>query len=405
MASLSPVAIKRIVLVLLAALASVVAITIGTTPAHALTCPPGVWSGNPVLDYCETTPTLFKNVITSQVPNAYFRLNDTDSTLAPYFDGVTHWGVSASTRTARTPGRRASRATATPRATSTATTATRTSTASRPRARTTASSAIRLRAGSTRRAPAPARSWDFGGAGSIYVAPSTIPGPDNHVYFSQQSDTVENTSVAILPHTWYMAAVTKDGFGHVHLYVQASQTGTTPVWFSTSSATATFHAPNPGGSPTFYIGYGVFAPWFNGAIDEVAYFTRPLSYTELATQYYADPAPSAASMIRTHAVVSGPPADTGVGVGLGSGDTGGSSGGFSSNSSNSPKGVPDPILKARASKPISAASKLLAATTQVGSLTTSLSTAKSKLKHLRRSTRARRRSRPPRRRSRRSRSC
>ncbi|HTR75018.1 MAG TPA: LamG-like jellyroll fold domain-containing protein, partial [Solirubrobacterales bacterium] len=48
----------------------------------------------------------------------------------------------------------------------------------------------------------------------------------------------------------------------------------------------------PSSSSTFYVGFGQLAPWFYGAIDEVAYYPTALSAERVHEHYIADPPPA-----------------------------------------------------------------------------------------------------------------
>ncbi len=43
------------------------------------------------------------------------------------------------------------------------------------------------------------------------------------------------------------------------------------------------------GASTVYLGYGTFAPWFSGYLDEAAYYDHALTPDQVATHYHADP--------------------------------------------------------------------------------------------------------------------
>jgi hypothetical protein len=174
----------------------------------------------------------------------------------------------------------------------------------------------------------------FGGGAAIYIKSNTIRfrnGPfDEVVSFSP-----------FLDNKWYMVVGRKTG-SHLDFWLRASPT--TPVGFypllTDGTGTSTY---SPGGQPTFYVGYGEYAPWFRGAIDEVAYFRKSLSTVDIADHFYADPPPDGRLDLR--APGSAQPASSGASAGT-SGGTGTT---FSGNSSNP------------ASKPVTAASAARAA--------------------------------------------
>jgi len=43
------------------------------------------------------------------------------------------------------------------------------------------------------------------------------------------------------------------------------------------------------GAGTIYLGYGAFAPWFSGYMDEAAYYNEALTDSQVLAHYYADP--------------------------------------------------------------------------------------------------------------------
>jgi hypothetical protein len=51
--------------------------------------------------------------------------------------------------------------------------------------------------------------------------------------------------------------------------------------------TSAVNGAKPSGSSTFYVGYGQSAPWFNGSLDEIAYYATRLSAARIAAHYHA----------------------------------------------------------------------------------------------------------------------
>ncbi len=64
-------------------------------------------------------------------------------------------------------------------------------------------------------------------------------------------------------------------------------------WTSTPLATG-----SSSGGGTFYVGYGTQAPWFVGALDEVAYYDSALSPERVLQHFLADPPPATQSAPR-----------------------------------------------------------------------------------------------------------
>jgi hypothetical protein len=122
----------------------------------------------------------------------------------------------------------------------------------------------------------------FGGGAAIYVKSNTLRfrnGPFHEVVsFSPYLDN-----------KWYMVVGRKTG-NKLEFWLRASPTTPTGFqpWLVDGTGTSFYH---PGGKPTFYVGYGEYAPWFRGAIDEVAYFRSSLSIIDIMDHFYADPAP------------------------------------------------------------------------------------------------------------------
>lgn len=171
----------------------------------------------------------------------------------------------------------------------------------------------------------------FGGAGAVYIKSNTLRfrnGPDDEIL---APDLFEDEK-------WYMVIARKSG-NQISVWLKESPPADTPTWFNpTPSATGLSHY-RPGGSPTFYVGYGTWAPWFNGALDEVVYFKKALTTDQVAYHYYADPVPEITSL--------NPPAK----VSTPGGQAPSTSPTFSADSSN-PAGAPakKPAAKSKAAK-------------------------------------------------------
>jgi hypothetical protein len=122
----------------------------------------------------------------------------------------------------------------------------------------------------------------FGGGPAIYVKSNTLRfrnGPFHEVIsFSPYLDN-----------KWYMVVARKTG-NKLDFWLRASPTTPTGFqpWLKDGTGTSFYH---PSGKPTFYIGYGEYAPWFRGAIDEVAFFRRSVDIVDIVDHFYADPAP------------------------------------------------------------------------------------------------------------------
>jgi hypothetical protein len=178
----------------------------------------------------------------------------------------------------------------------------------------------------------------FGGGPAIYIKSNTLRfrnGPFAEVVsFSP-----------FLDNKWYMVVGRKTG-NHLDLWLRASPIS--PVGFypglTDGTGTSFYH---PGGKPTFYVGYGEYAPWFRGAIDEVSYFRRSLSTVDIADHFYADPAPDGGLDL------SPPSATPASSPGAG----------FGENSSTTPGAKPS------TSKPTSRAAKLKQAKAEVKRIT------------------------------------
>lgn len=121
------------------------------------------------------------------------------------------------------------------------------------------------------RADAPTRAGsliDHGGAGALYVNPDR--------YCFRQTTTHVCWPVTPLPAVWHHVAGTWDAVSKVaRLYVDG-------VLRASATAPAA-----PSGSSTLYIGYGQSAPWFDGLLDEPAYYPTVLSPARIAAHHAA----------------------------------------------------------------------------------------------------------------------
>jgi hypothetical protein len=199
----------------------------------------------------------------------------------------------------------------------------------------------------------------FGRGAAIYIQ-------DGLLTFRNGDDVAVDVTTQVKDETWYMVVGRKSG-GNIALYVNESPSSPTP--FQSTSTAHTTSTYLPYGSPTFYVGYGEYAPWFDGAIDEVAYFQYALPIASIAQHFYADPAPPTSTM--AHHVASGSsaaPAPAGSS----------SAGTFSANSST------PAAAKSPERKPAAKRSPLAVAKTQVKQLTAQLTKAKAKLRALKR---------------------
>jgi hypothetical protein len=120
----------------------------------------------------------------------------------------------------------------------------------------------------------------LGGGGALYIKNNTIR-------FSNKNDEV------ISPATfndgeWWMVVGRKTA-NHLELWTRKSP-GVATFFNPTPDATGT-SSYRPGGTPTFYIGYGEYAPWFNGSLDEAVYYRHAVPAFRLGYHFYADPAP------------------------------------------------------------------------------------------------------------------
>ena len=146
-----------------------------------------------------------------------------------------------------------------------------------------------------------------GDAGEIYLEGGVYKfrhGPQNRVVSSSPPYAANpNSSYTHVVATW-------DGVD-LRIYVNGVLEGQTESGRRVSSAS------------TFYVGYGEIKPWFDGRIDEVAYYDRALSANRVFQHFLADPAPADA-------------VPEGGGDGGGAGGGGGGGGGGDAPADNGP---------------------------------------------------------------------
>ena len=121
--------------------------------------------------------------------------------------------------------------------------------------------------------PADARDQSIvghGDAGEIYIE-------DGSFKFRRMGETV-TSSVPVQVGQWQQVAATWDG-ADIRIYVNGVETG---------KAEST---RRPSSVSTFYVGFGELAPWFRGAIDEVAYYPVALNANRMYQHWLADPPP------------------------------------------------------------------------------------------------------------------
>lgn len=120
----------------------------------------------------------------------------------------------------------------------------------------------------------------FGGAGALYIKNNTIR-------FRNKDDEILSPAT-FNDGEWWMVVGRKTA-NHLELWTRKSP-GVATYFDPTPDATGT-SSYRPGGMPTFYIGYGEYAPWFNGSLDEAVYYKHAVPAFRLGYHYYADPAP------------------------------------------------------------------------------------------------------------------
>ena len=109
-----------------------------------------------------------------------------------------------------------------------------------------------------------------GDAGEIYI-------DDGHFKFRRMFETV-TSSVPVQVGAWQQVVGTWDG-ADIRIYVNGIETGKTES------------TRRPSSISTFYVGFGELAPWFYGAIDEVAYYSVALNANRVYQHWLADPPP------------------------------------------------------------------------------------------------------------------
>lgn len=124
-----------------------------------------------------------------------------------------------------------------------------------------------------------------GGGGSLYIKNNLITfrnGPFDAISYAGPGGTFKDD-------TWYMVAARKQG-QNLALWVRESPSA--PTFFNPTPDATGSSSYLPGGQPTFYVGYGEYAPWFNGALDEAIYYRHAVPAFRLGYHFYADPAPA-----------------------------------------------------------------------------------------------------------------
>lgn len=103
---------------------------------------------------------------------------------------------------------------------------------------------------------------------------------DGKVVFRQTvTDVTSTVGAAALVGGWHQVAGTWDGV-YARLYVDGELQG------------ADVYAPTPpSGFSTFYVGYGEYAPWIRGDMDEVSYYADALTPERIFEHFIADPEP------------------------------------------------------------------------------------------------------------------
>lgn len=109
-----------------------------------------------------------------------------------------------------------------------------------------------------------------GDAGELFIK-------DGQFKYRRMGETV-TSSVPPQIGAWQQVVGTWDG-ADIRIYVNGIETGKTESTRRPSSVS------------TFYVGFGELAPWFYGAIDEVAYFPVALNANRVYQHWLADPPP------------------------------------------------------------------------------------------------------------------
>ena len=136
-----------------------------------------------------------------------------------------------------------------------------------------------------------------GDAGEIYIK-------DGHFVFRRMNTTV-TASVPVVVGAWQQVVGTWDGVD-IRIYVNGVEAGKTES------------TKRPSSVSTFYVGFGELAPWFNGSIDEVAYYAVALNANRVYQHFLADPPPDGNAAVSNAS--TGDP-ETGEPGGPGSSDT------------------------------------------------------------------------------------
>jgi hypothetical protein len=135
---------------------------------------------------------------------------------------------------------------------------------------------------------------EFGRAGQVFVSSKTV-------YFKNGDDSTGGITIPDANlNNWHFVVATKCG-NRLTLQLQMS-TQDPFVWWQpdrfggVATGTSTYR---PEGQPTFYVGYSNLnnAPWFEGSLDEAAYFRYCVGYTVLFNQYEDDPVPDPSTMV------------------------------------------------------------------------------------------------------------
>jgi hypothetical protein len=109
-----------------------------------------------------------------------------------------------------------------------------------------------------------------GDAGEIYMR-------DGSFHFRHMGSTV-TSSMPARPGEWQQVVGTWDGV-EIRIFVDGIEAGKTEA------------TKRPSSISTFYVGFGELAPWFRGAIDEVAYYGVALPAARVYQHWLADPPP------------------------------------------------------------------------------------------------------------------
>jgi len=101
---------------------------------------------------------------------------------------------------------------------------------------------------------------------------------DGKVVFRQtEADVTSTVSAASLVGGFHQVVGTWDGV-YARLYIDGEQQGD-----------AVYAPMPPSGFSTFYVGYGEYAPWLRGDMDEVSYYPSALSADRIREHFIADP--------------------------------------------------------------------------------------------------------------------